>query len=243
MVSKQLLLKAIAGFTGVALLGLSNLSIAGGDFAPAPTPNPTPVVDESNSGFYAGVRGGYGNLDKGHTHLNNVTYDHDGFAGGVNVGYAFNKLFSVEAGYLYLPKTKFQVDYVNSATDFAHSSIRTRNNAFDISSKLTFAIPSMESIGVYGKVGIGFVNKNSKFAYNSSTYTAFNTIITAQGEERFKSTATTATYGAGVYWDATPSVRVEAGWQAWHSAGSKTPTINTATVGLSYFFGGDMFNS
>lgn len=225
MVSKQLLLKAIAGLTGVATLGLSSLSFAGGDYAPAPAPTPAPVAEEGKAGFYAGVRAGYGKvqIDKKDL-IESESLKNKGFAGGVNVGYAFNKFLGLEAGYMYVPPVKYQ----NYSFDEKYV---TKVNAFDISAKGTLPISLVEGLGVYGKVGVGFVNAKGSSNLGESA----------------KSNVTTFAYGAGLSYDLTSNIRLEAGWQRWNKRDTKKyhlPNIDTATVGVSYFFGGnELFNS
>lgn len=249
MVSKQLLRKAIAGLTGVAILGLSSLSFAGGEYAPAPAPAAAPVpVAEEAKGFYAGVRAGYGDnhwnktkfIEASEKHLYN--FKHTGFAGGVNVGYVFNKFFGLEAGYTYLPNSKITLKDVNSPFSF-----KVKNHAFDIAAKGTFAFPSVENVGVYGKVGVGFLTSKATTIDSSDVKV-----------KPVKSSAHVAklTYGAGAYWDVASNVRIDAGWQRFQGGSKKAdvnkpnklayqPNSDVFMVGISYFFDGsnELFSS
>ncbi len=245
MVSKKLLQTAIASLTGVATLGLSSLVFAGSEFSPAPAPI-VPAVDNGNTGFYAGVRAGYAD-----NHWNReverlpfkpfVDVKHTGFAGGVNVGYAFNRFIAVEGGYMYLPNAKLTAKGVPSSL----FNVRAQNYAFDLSAKLTLPVPGIENVGVYGKMGVGFLNSKITERFDG-----------VQEDPSFKADATKLTYGAGVYWDVASNIRLDAGWQRWQ--GGRTtrregfdlvtvnqPSMDTFTVGASYFFNGveDLFNS
>lgn len=101
------------------IAGLTILSTAAFASAPAVAPAAAATV-EGPSGFYA-----TGRLGRGSNNWNQIldadvpSMKHKGFAGGVNVGYAFNQFLAIEAGYTYLPKTTWDVYLIESLGEFA----------------------------------------------------------------------------------------------------------------------------
>lgn len=203
MVSKKILMSAI-----LAALGLSTFAFAGGEFAPAPAPV---ACDMGPAGFYVGGRVGYGN-----NYWNNIDHDlisitfpefgtftterrtkHTGFAGGVEIGYAFNRYLAVEAGFMGLPRAKIDRKFLlngapvvianlnpgfvtpgvaglglaggfgNNGNDFFGE--RSINNyAFDISGKISILFPNSDNVGLFAKAGVGFLQSKHRNHHNDN---------------------------------------------------------------------------
>lgn len=246
MINKKLLINAIAGIASLATFGISTFALAGGDFAPAPTP--IAGCDNGNPNFYVAGRVGYGN-----NYWNNLDYDqfavtvgdntfissrrtkHTGFAGGVEIGYAFNRYLAVEAGFMGLPRSKVEprLNINGLVTPFPGTYgffERTINNyAFDISGKISILFPNSENVGLFAKAGVGFLqSKHKHHHHNNGLLVAttpnnnfvflfrnpFDFFDTGQNRHRNVSN-TNLTVGFGIYWNFTPNMTLDGRFQRW----------------------------
>lgn len=255
MVSKKILMNAIAGVASIAALGISTFAFAGGEFAPAPAP--VAGCDMGNPNFYVGGRVGYGN-----NYWDNLDYEfattfngdiyravrhtkHTGFAGGVEIGYAFNKFLAIEAGFMGLPRAKVSHDVFRNGQplvgtfngfDLANLGYTQRsfnNYAFDISGKISIMFPGVDNVGLFAKAGVGFLQSNHKHHHHhyNDGFFAFNTVNVANttffynpfnfydngefGRHRNISN-TNLTYGFGIFWNFTPNMTLDGRFQRWN---------------------------
>jgi OOP family OmpA-OmpF porin len=128
-------------------LGLASIIILSASHAMAGQAMVIPEASISDSGFYAGINGGYAS--------GNRWGFQDGFAGGLDAGFQFNRYISLEAGWMRLPGT-----WYNNA-DF------TRGFSY-VGPK--FSIPLIEGTSLFGKAAVAFTYE--KIHDYSDTYTS-----------------------------------------------------------------------
>lgn len=210
---------------GVAILGLSSVALAGGG-------GMAPPVDDT--GWYIGGALGFGlshwdnlvNGDPGNTTFVRVGKEDDFVARAV-VGYNFNRHYSAEFGYTYLPSS---VNMPDASAAAGHNVGKVRNWALDLSGKLS--APVMDQVGVFGRLGINYLR------------TTLTSRLGQPGASPLVGGATrirnwNVTYGAGVYYDYSPQLRFNAEWQRFHGK-SKVyntkyqPFMDAFTLGVSY---------
>lgn len=251
MVSKKILMNAIAGVASMAALGISTFAFAGGEFAPAPAP--VAGCDMGNPNFYVGGRVGYGN-----NYWDNLDYDiafvdydgdriratrstkHTGFAGGVEIGYAFNKFLAVEAGFMGLPRAKVNHQYTvngqpfvttfNGVPNYGYFDRSINNYAFDISGKISISFLGVDNVGLFAKAGVGFLQSRFKHNYDGGYGYAYGASVLGStfylnpyefydsgyyGQHRNISN-TNLTYGFGIFWNFTPNMTLDGRFQRWN---------------------------
>lgn len=148
MLRKKQLALAVALASG---LGLSTAALANGGTYMAP---PMPQSNPSDMSFYIG-----GDIGLGDNHWNNVANvsNRYGLAGGGHIGFQFNRFFAVQGGYTYLPTAKLKN---SNGTD------KVSNFAVDAVGKLMS--PAYYGVGVFGKVGVGYLHSHNKEANSTN---------------------------------------------------------------------------
>ncbi len=236
MVSKKILMKAVAGVASIAALGISTFAVAGGEFVPAPVP--TATCDYGNPNFYVGGRVGFGNNYWNNVDYSRLRYDnfglasfitrstkHTGFAGGVEIGYAFNKFIAVEAGFMGLPRARVTHERVGGAnvlTNWRGNYTRSINNyAFDISGKISIEFPNAENIGLFAKAGVGFLQSRfrNRDDWNGWGWGAAGGNNWWNDDDNTRSN-TNLTYGFGIFWNFTQNLTLDGRFQRWHGSPS-----------------------
>lgn len=198
---------------GVASLGVATAALAGGpDYTPAP----------SYAGIYAEGNIGYAIhnwLQDGSTNgLSSTSNGRGGFAGGVDVGYQFNQYFSVEGGWVYLPRFKTTINHTTALkvnSGIAYGAVKV-------------TAPIYENTYIFGKLGAGYVYNRASGDLRSS---ATN-----------KSDYWNPLWAAGVqyYFNQNLSINVQymniAGYHKASSSNFASPETHLFTVGLGYKF-------
>lgn len=218
-----------------ATLGLSGVALAnGGSYNPGYTP--APMSADSGAGFFVGLQGGYGlthwdNIENHNTFNANVNVSREsGFVGRVFGGYMFNKYLGAEAGWAYLP-SRIKVRAASNTS----SETTVHNWAADISG--VFVVPIQDQFGVFTKVGLNYFNSNSAPDMENSTSTNLQ-------EDDLGSW--NVVYGAGVFYDVMPQIRVTAAWKRYTGHGDVNdkyqPNPDVFLLGLQYRFASNFFS-
>lgn len=202
---------------GVASLGVTTAALAGGpDYTPAP----------SYAGIY--VEGNIGYAIRNWlqdpltpiailSSISSTSNGRGGFAGGVDIGYQFNQYFSVEGGWVYLPRAKSTVNNAGSVkinSGIAYGAI-----------KLT--APIYENTYVFGKLGAGYVYNRLSGSLSSATSSSnyWNPLWAA---------------GVQYYFNQNLSINLQymnvAGYHRSSDSNFASPDTHLFTVGLGYKF-------
>ena len=164
----MLIQKSFKGFAAALLiLGSVGVAVAGGPEKSRSYPSEISNYS-ANAGFYIEASGGYAfrhwlsdsnffsGLDTNNP-LANSSNGNGGFVGGLDAGYQFNKNFSADAGWIYLPTTRF-VDKPETGNV---------TNKYRITSNVGYAdlkgsIPILAATVLFGKIGAAYTwNKSS----------------------------------------------------------------------------------
>jgi hypothetical protein len=163
----MLIQKSFKGLAAtLVILGSAGVAVAGGPEKRQSYPSEISNYS-ANAGLYIEGSAGYAfrhwlsdsnffsGLDTDNT-LANSSNGNGGFVGGLDAGYQFNKNFSVEAGWLYLPTTRF-VDKPE-AGNIADKYRITSNVGY---ADAKGSIPILAATAIFGKIGAAYTWNNS----------------------------------------------------------------------------------
>jgi OOP family OmpA-OmpF porin len=194
------------------------IAIAAFTASTATLANTNSFFANNDSGFVGGLQGGYGQTNWKTSDFDPfsdfISVSDDGFAGRIYVGYDFNKYLGLQTGYTYLPDTDFTINVSNiSETETA--------NTYALDLVLKASLPVTDQFSVFAKGGVSYLKASSDEANESNTGLA---------------------YGAGVAYQITPNVGVDASWTRYSGKGSAgddnyLPDADAFLFGVSYKFG------
>ncbi|MBU0744989.1 MAG: outer membrane beta-barrel protein [Gammaproteobacteria bacterium] len=187
---------------------------------------------ERESGPYLGGQIGWGRIDEGNGYRNYIESkpSHDVELGTFTAwraygGYHFAPFFSIESGYSYYPDNT----YTSS-----EGSINAKSYTIDLVGKIILPLEKLgkpfASLSIYGKGGAAYINTKID-----------NTIDNVKNN----SETIMPTYGAGIIYNFTDNIAVDASWtgvmgrnyiNSTNDVATKNPVpnCNLFTLGLSY---------
>lgn len=215
---------------GVVSLGVATAALAGGpEYTPAPSY--AGVYIEGNVGYalrnWLNDTSNVFGVAKSLGFLTSSSNGRGGFTGGADVGYQFNQYFSVEAGWMYLPRIKgtFNVS-ISGKVDSGLAY-----GAFKITA------PVYENTYIFGKLGAGYVYNSMRGFPAGATFPSTD-LTNGVTDSKFWNPLWAA--GIQYYFNPNTSINFQymniAGYHRSSDSNFSVPDAHLFTVGLGYKF-------
>ena len=207
-------MKKLLVVSAIAALGLSSMALANGAAPIAPS------MVSDDAGMYLGLSGGWAMQNWKNVETDGLTVSKDdGFAARAFAGYDINKYFAVEMGYSYLGFFKPQL-----ATDGVVFFQAKDTQAVDLVGKIK--APVADDVSLYAKLGGDYLMTKEYSPLDGSSRNLHNFNVA---------------YGAGVDFDVTSNVIVNAEWMRLNGNAKVTsddyqPNADMFLLGVRYKF-------
>lgn len=216
----------------VVIVSIVSFGFASSVFASGEIPIATPATINTNY-VYVALQGGFDwqhFSESDYSNYWNSFYNTNvsnkgGFGSRASVGYGFNQIFSVEAGYTYLfNKPSFNI----SGNGYELGSYHTQTQIIDAFLKLKG--PIAKDFDLYAKVGADYMFNNTPGGFRVSGHDWFDDDASKIGPA----------FGLGAAYNFTPNWSADVSWTRYINGfgdnHNNQPNIDFVALGLAYKF-------